>query len=372
MGTKGPAEQGHAIFVYDSPQIHPNLGLYFGDSLAGLVRTTTKQAMVTELGLGEPIVGSTMLEILLELLNQHADGSGQIRWKPIRGGNGRFTFSVGGFGQVINERFNESHPFWTPTLAIWQADYRRNRADVDAGLLSLDSLRGFTGASMRKYRVEADVLLPPEYLTDGWRSPRSTVSDNFNRANEDPITGWDEVAGAEWTIVDEEIASGDHSLSEAASARFQTAVDSDDHETEVTFSTDTSDFAYISALVRFAAAAETYYYGLIRAQSTLREIGKFVTGTQTVIKADNSGGGPPQLVRLRIDSADVLQLFDDDVSALSQASETSITGNLRGGVSGLGSGSSTGDNWSLTDLAVGVGIRNPFGGPMVLRNPLGA
>ncbi len=364
MGTDGPAQQGHVISVYNSPQTHPNLHQHLGDSLTGLVRADVKLDLARELGLGEPIVGTNMLEILLELLNQHADPTGLTRWKPIRGSQvSGFKFSVGqlskgGFGEVINEPFDETHPFWAPTLGIWQADYRRNRADVDAGLLSLDTLRGFTGASMRKYKTREDVLLPSEYLSDGSRPPRSTVSDDFNRTDEDPLTGWDEVESTTWKVVSEEVEVSDTGASNfPASARFQTAVDSDDHEAEVTFTAQETDFALIGPATRFAAAAETYYSGYVRAQGSARSLDKMVTGTRSVLDSDTGGAGPPQLLRLRIDSADRLELFDDDVSALFKTSEVSITSNLSGGIIGHSSSRSTGDLWSLTDLAAGD-IRN--------------
>ncbi len=362
MGMDGPTEQGHAIFVYESPQTHPNLQQYLGDSLTGLIRADERRSLATAIGIGEAIVGTNMLEILLELLNQHADPSGLTRWKPIRGSQtSGFTFTVGrlskgGFGEVINEPFDDTHPFWAPTLGIWQADYRRNRADVDAGLLSLDSLRGFTGASMRKYKTREDVLLPPEHLSDGSRTPKSTVSDDFNRGNEDPITGWDEVNGITWKIVSEEIEVEELvSAGYPASARFQTAVDSDDHEVEVTYKATDAAAGWMGPACRFAAAAETFYFAFIRESGGIRRIDKNITGTPTTIANDTGGAGPEQLIRLRHDSADLLQLFDDDVSVLSVSSETSITGNLRGGMNAHHSQTKvSGDDWSMTDLAAAL------------------
>lgn len=383
MGTKGPTERGYAIFVYASPQTHPNLHQYLGDSLTGLVKADTKQALATELGLGEAIIGSTMLGILLELLNQHADPTGQTRWKPIRGSQvSGFKFTVKGFGQVINERFDETHPFWAPTLAIWQADYRRNRAEIAAELLFLESqlqlglktseeveevrasrsdmLQGFTGASMHKYRVGADVLLPSEYITDGWRQPRSIVNDDFNRPNEDPLTGWDEVEGITWQIISNEVFVDEVSSTFPSSIRFQTAVDSDDHEVEVTYTAGGSANSLLGPTLRYAAAAKTFYYGLIRSGGSLRELTKVITGTETPLASDTSGSGPPQLIRIRINSDDLLQLFDDDVLALFKSNETSITGNLRGGIAAHSSNDATGDNWSLTDLAAPAARRIIF------------
>lgn len=101
--------------------------------------------------------------------------------------------------------------------------------------------------------------------------------------------------------------------------------------------------------VRFAAAAEIYYGGLIRSSGSLRAFYKVVASVQTNIATDASGGGPPQVVRLNINGSSY-ELFDDGVSALS-GTDTAITGGLRPGVSGHSSVTSDGDNFSAADLA---------------------
>ena len=82
-----------------------------------------------------------------------------------------------------------------------------------------------------------------------------------------------------------------------------------------------------------------------------------------------------EVMKLRIQGS-TLTVFNGVTEEFSET-DTNLTGHKRGGL--FGKSKAGNDNahvngdWVLTDTPVaGTGIRNPFGGPMVLRKPLGA
>ena len=69
--------EGYGLFVLSERD--DRIGYYLGDSLVSLLASPLKQSLVSALGLGEQLVAETPLDILVELLNHHADPTGQGR-----------------------------------------------------------------------------------------------------------------------------------------------------------------------------------------------------------------------------------------------------------------------------------------------------
>lgn len=164
---------------------------------------------------------------------------------------------------------------------------------------------------------------------------------------------WDEVDG-DWDILSNELRSNG-GAAYPASLRHTTELDSDDQYAQLDFVTADVSATLIGPAVRFAAAAETFYGGIIREMGSLRAIVKVVSGTQTVLDSDAAGSGPPQLIRVQFDGSNY-EMFDDGVSSFS-GTDTSITGNLQVGVIGHSVANGNADNFEAADLAAGSGLK---------------
>ena len=101
---------------------------------------------------------------------------------------------------------------------------------------------------------------------------------------------------------------------------------------------------------------------------------KTITGTRTNLGTeDTTDPVVDEVIKVEISSSTLRGLLDDVEK--DSISDTAIAGNVRSGLfmSAGTNGHIACDLWEAEDLvAAGGGIRNPFGGPMVLRNPLGA
>ena len=375
-GTPGGPPQGYALGAFPSPAI-PAGAVALGDDLTSALPLGVKNGLVQELGLdSNDLDGSDSLSnALLAIMTTLTDPTGIARWKPVRISRRKgFRFNIG--GQVIrHERFNPAHPSWAETIAVFQADYRRNRV---AG--ELDDLRRWTGHTMQSLGItDSDILLPPEHRNDGWLPPRTAVSDNFNRDNESLDAGnWTEVLGG-WSLIDNKARNNSGSNADNI-ARYDTTLSSDDHFAQATVeNTDPTDNCSQGVICRKDNGVTlTYYRGEIRDEGSGGDntrIRKEVAGTTSTIASDTDAIAVPIVVKLEV-GIDAQELFRDAVSELT-GSDTQITGNNYVGL--FCNGNDVPDTFGLFDdfsgedlAAAAAGIRNPFGGPMVLRNPLGA
>lgn len=320
MGNPGPTPQGYGIFVLSERD--DSVGDRLGDSLGGLVPSDLKTVISSRLGLGESITASTVLDILKELYVRFADPTGLTAMKPLRGSPARgFEMFLGGFGRLFLEKFDPDHPAWATTIAVWKADYRRNKAEG----VPLDVLQRFTGASMEKYRVGADALLPPEYVSDGSLRPETPIVDDF--------TGSDNGLGANWTSDEGTwIKKSNHVECSAArgTVRYSgTSLSSDDHYAQIK-NLGAAGSQDSGPIVRKAASGTlTFYYAdtrLNRQRLWKRVTGTFnELGTGTLVST-----GTDDIIKCEINDT-TLKFFLNATEEYSQ-SDPSISGNLQTGL----------------------------------------
>ncbi|KKL77780.1 hypothetical protein LCGC14_2031490 [marine sediment metagenome] len=220
-GLRGPGTDGYGLMVL--PQQVPNYGYYLGDNLNAVLTDVRKDEIRRALKLGERIVATNVREFIVEMFTRQGDPTGIDRVKPVRGARRKKTQIA--IGKDVIWESPLDNILRDNAIAIFRADYRRNRALVAQGLMSLDAIRRWTGSMRRRLGIRAEELLPPEYSSDGELAPRSTVSDNFNRGDESLDVGnWDEVA-QDWLVVSNEASCA----ASGASARYKTELSSDDH-----------------------------------------------------------------------------------------------------------------------------------------------
>lgn len=342
-GTPGPTPQGLGLFVLSEQD--NTVGRYLGDSLGKSVTAPQRQGLATLLGLGEQIVSTNVLGVILELFGPHADPSGQTRWKPLRG-SARRGYELHLAGQHLKWRYDE-----------FDEAYRRQGLEVDhldwvalktANLLSGSGhyRRVLTGLA-EKYRITPDALL--QKWGESWVQalPHSTViTESFNKADSDtlgPDLSWTEVRG------DIDVVGNRAKIITLGNARADSDLSSDDHYSQIDVIVHA--ISAMAVAMRFDSGAETFYYFRVKnaASATFRNY-KRITGTDTML--DNVNVAPPTVTYTPkgevSDSA--LEGFIDDVSKIT-STDSAITGNTRCGI--WGDVNIELDDFEAGDLAVG-------------------
>lgn len=268
---------------------------------------------------------------LFTLLTDHADVLGTNGPRPLmpERSSGKLRIWMSGHnGPVYSEGFDKArHP---KVRAVVLEDLK--------GLPPLDRQRRIMRLR-EKYKFTEDELRA---------APRggASLSDNFNRSNEGPpMTGWSDVDGTHKVVSNQ--AQGDGGGTWPRGARYDTDLDSDDHWVEVEHLTD-SGAHYGSPCARFASAADTYYWFMDRGNGTDTYIAKVVAGTNSSIGSDTNDGQNLHTDRLQCDGS-TITAYQDTVE-IQQLTDTSITGNVRGGFAMHSSNNSDVDDWLAEDL----------------------
>lgn len=213
---------------------------------------------------------------------------------------------------------------------------------------------------MRNYTVGSLIIV----LVMNWCLPAwsATLTDNFNRANTEPMTGWAEPNG-DWDIISSSFAR-EVSAGLASEARYQTDLDSENHyaQCEVTFTiTGYTPPQQAGPTARHSTSARTYYWAYADNNSSgstdkLR-LYEVVAGTATQLGSEvNYTHSAPDTIKIQVDSAHVVKLLLDGVEKISVDDAGSpITGNKRCGIRGQHYWASSQrpelDNWEAGDLA---------------------
>lgn len=369
-GIAGGIPQGFGLFVYDGLRAYPELELDLGNDIEARTTLVQRSGIEGVLNLSEPLVLTSVLEIVNELSYVHADPTGQIGWKPLRTGRRTgINLHLGGWGKITDGKFSESHPAYQQTLDVFQADYRRNFADG----MSQEVLRKWTGAEQIKLYGRQDSslddIIPPEYRSVGSERPATIITDGFPNLNNwteiDPADGFAAAGTLTRTV--------NNAATFPASMRHDTSLSSDDHYTEIEQTTQpSSNQRSFNPATRFAGAAETAYFTLVREINNDSDIYKVVTGTNTVLQTGTFTSGWPQTVRLTSTSADQQTISIDSVDDTT-VSNGDITGNVQVGViaHSTAAGHGTGDDFEAADLAVGGRIMSSLVGAGGLAGPGG-
>jgi hypothetical protein len=326
----GGRDAGYGLFAYESAQ--SGMALDLGGDLDGLMSAAQVSGIEGLLGLqGGSVLSRRLRDVVRELLWAHYDATGVERWKPVRGSRrSGAKIALGGAGVVASERFSTAHPAYAATVAVFQADYRRNRAAGIAPAL----LRKWTGAEMLKLygRMRddyADALMPPEHRGDGWERPETSISDDFET---DSSADWTADSGG--LTVD----AGGNGYLEASStelvARYHTALSSDEHYAEATI--DALGSSWQGVMTRKAgSSALTYVKALKQGTGTaIWQLYQRVSGTYTNVgnleSLDHADG---DVYRLESDSSDQQHVYKNGVEmANSPISNATGTGNLSVGL----------------------------------------
>lgn len=364
-GVAGPVPQGFAMFIYATPQSHPQLLLDLGNdltrNLTGLEKSTIRSLFGVQSSTAlEDKLGRAIRQWCLD--PQYVDPTGDARHKPLRGRLGRrISCKIGGLGVLFNERFNSSHPAFANTIATFKADYLRNR---EIALMDPVSLRKWTGHTMLKLfgklsDLDAGELLPSKYRNDGYERPTSTVTDSFTDSDStslDAHTGesgtWAEVVG-DWQILSNE-ADSDGTFK--GSARLEVDLSSDDHDAQITIAAYDATNGQGGVCCRFntdASPNQDYYKVFSLADDTMQII-RVNDGTFNFLDSPGAAvENAPDDYKIEADGSDLRSWFNGSlVHDFTDGSP--LTGHLRVGITARRDGDHL-DNLTASDLAAGGG-----------------
>ncbi len=345
--VRGPTPQGYIFGVLpDREPLHTD-AIDLGNQL-DVAYSVSNSVIQSALGVGTVLSASTPLDLLWELLTDKADPEGLFAPKPLRGTNRQpLKLFLGGYGIVKTEPLNPAH--LTRTIAVFQADYRRQRPHVDLGLIGLDALQRWTGSTRRKLGITADALLPTEYRGDGERVPSTTIGDTFVESSGDvdlnahTATGPD--SGFAWTALrgtinvidaDDWAHNGAADGDGFASYRADSDLATDEHSAEGNMNCDATLGNVVETGVNLrkdSTATETHYQCIIDWANDNAKIIEVTTGTRATLDTTSHAVTPGTAIDLKgqIDGADLLDVIID-ASSIATVTDTSITGNLRTGI----------------------------------------
>ena len=354
---------GYGLFAYDLPQAIAG-ALYLGPVLDTPI-TPPQRVIISQL-LGVPVSARSLRDLIIELTSHPdcTDPTGEAKLKPCglaRGNRYHIRFAR---ETVIDIPVSESHPVWQATLAVRRLDYRRNKDDG----LPLAVLRRWTGYDMLKLygRMGNDLLaklLPGDCLADGYADPRSTVSDNFNRADEqlDASANWTTVAGTDtWAnVVSNQLEYDAADSFTQAKYRHEGALSSDEHYGQITVvQLDSTSGKQAGVCVRFSSSAETAYFAEIDVADNRIRCSRVDSGSRTNLDSDQTLESTPVPgdVYIEVSGSGDIVTKHKGVTKHSFTDTGPITGNVRAGLHfrrGNSTNVTTLDDFIAEDLSAG-------------------
>ena len=283
--------------LFSLSQADPNLDGYLGEFTRDTLDSHISRSLVdmAEDNLRLPrgtIRSDTPRLMIAEVLTEHADPTGQDRWKPF------LAITLCGFSPIWRTDLRVDSPARRLWLERRRHDFRLIYQESMEGLLGVSVRMGrdrlfvpdtqhhrkVLGDWVRRYRLPWEQFVPADLMQDvrlqgGPRAPTTTITESFDTGDGDtlgPDLTWTEVA-QDWDIVSNnaQMVGGDQ-----GSARAESALSSDAHYAKVNWQAGTTS-GYVGAASRFATAATTYYVGAWWPGLAKYRISKVVAGSRT-------------------------------------------------------------------------------------------
>jgi len=400
----GGTPQGAAFFSYPNGVTLPSGGLNLGSDIERQLTVIERDGLFQIAGITAQSDDSIKDAIYGSYLNPvNYDASGGAKCKPLRmsrhDGLHCYLEGFGNNGLIINESFSPDHVSLTATLEARHVDYRLHRElpDTLSGAEKtrwvqsfrtkaervgneslteqqardrwLDILRRWNNTDSRAlFGVDFDVRVLPtgqpgddQYANDGWLLRQTVITESFNTADSDilgPDLTWTEVSQDIDIVSNEAQFITDTGGTAATTARAESALNSDDHYTEVVVTALTAGTNNDSGGValRFHSSDNTHYALVLRDaanEDTVGQIFKKVTGTPTSLGLSATQAFSfPDTIRGHM-RVDILQLFLNGTQ-IKQVTDTTIPNNLYTGIVGnrVSTDTVTLDDFKAADLPV--------------------
>ena len=297
--------------------------------------------------------GDKLVDLLFDHLTDGSDPSGDVTTKPLMPTiQGNLELHLGRHSLVKTKPFtlDPRTTHGNRVQDLIRRDFRRTFEAVQAGKMRRDHYLRVLKALQIKHHTDDWRLFVPVDLQKEIPGPlphETIITDDFSG----DLSAWTIVDGT-WTIVAGELDINGGGANFPTTIRHDTALSSDDQRAQIIYKSQDHANSFMCGVVRFAAAAETAYYGFIREANSNSVISKIIAGTSTNLQVDSNGAAPPHTDKIQANGSS-LELFMDDVS-VSAVTDTAITGNLQVGVAGhsVASSGSQGDDFEAADLVV--------------------
>lgn len=372
-----PAEQqarpdgtpGIGLFVTDRKLGSDYDLLASGDPREAKVSARARNAWKRLVGASD-VQGATPAELLHHQLTWGADPTGADCPPPLmpeqeRDGRSFLRLHLLGVAAERRFRWGEDPAATARVKAVLRRDFARTMRDAGEGRTrDPEQHRKVLGYLMRQHGVQDwREFVAPELRADvpGPKEPATTYDDDFDRSDSASLgSPWEEMV-ADLAIRSNRLATASGNTNDNPRVRYNADLSSANHYTQIQAVSEGSSGSfpqnvYFGALVRYASAADTFYdYWQRRSTSTGRALQKCVTGAFTTLQSDNTGATVPYAVKLEANGS-ALTCYTAGAETLS-TTDTSITGNLRGGAQLRGggdaviSGNQALDDWITEDLA---------------------
>lgn len=302
----------------------PQTGLLLGEKPDAIINRADFESAFA---LGERLVAGELGAAIWEIFSFQSDPLRVERPRPIMPtSRGDLNLWIGG-QKWGTKRFSLAEPEWPSVQKNIQLDYRRIRQAVLDGKLPDDHHRRILSKLMRKYRTEDHTLfIPPDLPNEEPIAPRTTVSDDFNRANEnlEDSANWSLLQKSNGLdssyVVNSNVCRPDDNTNANDFAQHQTALSTDDHFAEIDIASLTAPSgtrSYGGPMVRChgdgSSKAQGYSY-----QATIDNVSA-IKGRLIMLPA----GGQTTL----IDEAETISLND---TIECEADGSDITGKING------------------------------------------
>jgi hypothetical protein len=364
-----PGHEGQTFGFFVTPDevtLDPTSFELFGQ--AGYVDqiTLTSPQMVmwaSMLGLSG-IDSSNLLDVLWETLTTKADPTGENAALPLMPTKGGYLeLRLGGHSLVRRKRFNLEMPEAINCVAVMQGDYAEIRQRVLTGDAPADHHRRVLDYWGEKFGVNRpqDIFIPNGLPREAPLPHATTYTESFNQADSTtlgPDLTWTETTGN--LEVESNVCKPGGTVFAEARAEHDLS-GSDSYTQGVIGRGGATGIDSIRVLCRFASGARAHY-GVNFIANDNYEIFKRVAGSYTSLASGSRAWADDSIGKVSADGSTIAAYEDE--TQFDSLTDTSIAGNLRGGISGKGATMYL-DSFETGDIAGGAtGKSNPIMGPM--------
>jgi hypothetical protein len=318
----------------------------------------TRNAFASALGIGS-LDGTTLLELLWDVLTLKADSTGMSAPKPLMPMmNGNLELHLSGHSAVMVKPFDLESPVGAKVLDVLRNDYREYRNAARDGKMSHpEQHRKVLDFWCEKYRTNNwEIFIPADLPKEGRLKHSTTISESFDKADGDilgPDLTWTELAN-DIDIISSKARSRTAAVS--GRARADSDLSSSDNYVQA-ICRSVATLGSLPGMIsrKDSSATETYYVGrLIAAVADDKHLLKLISGTATLlgVVTTHEDHSVDYTVRF-ICNGSTLSVNIDTVEEDS-TTDTSVTSGLRTGLHGFQSGAdlASWDDFEASDLAV--------------------
>lgn len=342
-----PASDPHALSLFVcEKQLGADYRL-FGKRLEDSLAPSERAVWRSALRIGGPLAGPTLRDLIWQTLLLGSDPEGAALCPPLVPTH-RGLYEIHLAGERIWSRpfAGMADPGWPLLQRLMQGLYGARKQE--AARSGSDLHRKWLAAIVAKLGVPWQAIGDEEP-----RRPDTTVSDNFNRADDDSLgANWSEVSG-DWDILSNALRCAANGGSGYGTARFESDLSSDDMYSQA-ICTGYGGSRQAGVTVRVASDAETCYSFEVRNnETTTYRIRRLTAGT-SLGAVNTTHPSVPFTAKLTVDGSS-LEGFIDGSSVIGPITDTNITGNTRAGTYANSANNVTLDDFQAADLVAASG-----------------